>query len=89
MRTFVGQVHGECGTDVDARDEPLVFQFGYAVEGIEDDVAREESETGAVHDEEGISFSLFELPLSFNGCACDTCDAAVYIPRVTRSVNEM
>lgn len=62
---------------MDARDEPLVFEFGHAVEGVEDDVAREVLDTGAVHDEEGVPLSVLELPLSFERCGRETCDAAV------------
>lgn len=71
---------------MDASDEPLVFELGYFVEGLEDDVGGEVSDAGAVHDEECVAFSMFELPLAFDGCggkagdataACG-CDGGVY-----------
>lgn len=74
--TFVGEVHGKRGAYVDARDEALVSELGHFEEGLEEDVAREEPDAGTVHDQEGVSFAAFELPLSFEGCVRDACDAA-------------
>ena len=76
MLTLVGQVHGERWAKVDARDEPLVFEFGNSIDGVEDDVFGEGNETRTVHDQEGISFAALELPLSLDGCIRDrACDA--------------
>ena len=74
--TFVGQVHGEGGADVDAGDEPLDLELGNVVELPEDDVGGEIFDAGTVHDEEGVTFALLELPLSFEGCGRETGDAA-------------
>ena len=60
---------------MDAGDEPLVSQLGYFVELPEDDTGGEESEAGAGHDEEGVAFSLLELPLSSDGRGRETGDA--------------
>lgn len=75
--TFVGEVHGKRRAAVSARDEPLVSELGYSVEGVEDDVVREVPDTGAVHDQEGVSFAAVELPLCFEGCAREAGDATV------------
>ena len=74
-RTLVGQVHGKRWTDVHARDEPLVPELGDFIEGVEDDVFWEETETRTMHDQEGIAFALLELPLSLDGCVRDAREA--------------
>lgn len=58
---------------MNARDKPLVFQLGYAIEGVQDDVSGEESETRTVHDKGGISI------LCIDGCARDTWNATTMI----------
>lgn len=58
-------------------DEPLVDELVNSVEGFKDYVGGEVDQARVVHDEDGISFSTFEYPLSFDGRVGDTRDAPV------------
>ena len=78
LHTFVGQVHEKGGADVNAGDKVLVREHRYFVEALKNDDPREISETGVVHEEEGILFSTFELPLSLGRCGSETDDTTVW-----------
>lgn len=66
-----------------AGDEPLVFEFRDTVEGVEEDVAGEESEAGAIQDQEGVALSAFKLPLPLEGSGCETCDVTATAPSLS------
>lgn len=80
--TFIGEVHRKCGAYVHARDEPPALEYRNPVQLVEDDFGREVPETGAVHDQKGVSFAALELPFSFDACVCEASDATTQVRTV-------